>query len=65
MATQDSSLPSATAATSRISAAHPDLQRDKAIQRQLQQHLLAVHAQLGDSIFWYASYVELLADHQR
>jgi len=65
MATQDSSLPSATAAISRISAAHPDLQRDKAIQRQLQQHLLAVHAQLGDSIFWYASYVELLADHQR
>ena len=65
MATQDSSLPSATAAISRISAAHPDLQRDKVVQRQLQQHLLAVHAQLGDSIFWYASYVELLADYQR
>ena len=65
LATQDSSLPSATAAISRISAEHSDLQRDKAVQRQLQQHLLAVHAQLGDSIFWYASYVNLLADYQR
>ena len=65
VATQDSSLPSATAAISRISAEHPDLQGDKAIQKQLQQHLQAVHAQLGDSIFWYASYVELLAGYQR
>jgi uncharacterized protein YyaL (SSP411 family) len=65
LAMRDSPLPSATAAISRISGEHPTLQADKTIQKQLQQHLQAVHARLGDSIFWYASYVELLADNQR
>lgn len=64
-AMRDSPLPSATAAISRISAEHPALQGDKAIQKQLQQHLQTVHARLGDSIFWYASYVDLLAHTQR
>ena len=65
LAMQDSPLPSATAVISRISGEHPALQADKAVQKQLQQHLRLVHAELGDSIFWYASYVELLVGAQR
>ena len=38
LAMQDSPLPSATAAISRISGEHPALREDKAVQKQLQQH---------------------------
>jgi hypothetical protein len=58
-------LPSATAVISRISGEHPVLIADKRIQQQLLQHLQLVDERLGDSIFWYASYVELLASAQR
>jgi uncharacterized protein len=64
-AMRDSPLPSATAAISKISREHPALKEDKAVQKQLQQHLQTVNTRLGDSIFWYASYVELLAGNQR
>jgi uncharacterized protein YyaL (SSP411 family) len=65
LAMQDGSLPSATAVISRISGEHPVLIADKRIQQQLLQHLQLVDERLGDSIFWYASYVELLASAQR
>ncbi len=65
LAVQDNPLPSATAAISGISAQHPELQSDKSVQKQLQQHLQSVRMSLGDSVFWYASYVALLENTQR
>lgn len=61
LALDDSSLPSATAVISRLSATVPELVKDREVQRQLATHLQQVRAHLSGAIFWYASYVELLA----
>ncbi|MGW8309614.1 MAG: thioredoxin domain-containing protein [Thiogranum sp.] len=65
LALDDGFLPSASAVISRLSAQHPALLRDAAIQQQLLDHLRLVRSRLADAIFWYASYVELLPDAPR
>jgi len=64
IASEDSPLPSASAAISYLSRAHPGLQSDPGIQKKLDAHLEQVRAHLGDAAFWYASYVELLEPAQ-
>jgi uncharacterized protein YyaL (SSP411 family) len=65
LAIEDGPLPSASAVISRLSREDPVLARDKNIQTLLADHLQQARAGLADAIFWYASYVELLADAQR
>lgn len=60
VALDDSPLPSATATLTRLSRVHPDLRKDAELQKKVSTHLDQVRAYLGDSIFWYAGYVELL-----
>jgi hypothetical protein len=64
IATEDSPLPSTTAAISFLSAHHQTLKEDDDIQEQLAGHLAQVRAHLADSAFWYASYLELLEPTQ-
>jgi uncharacterized protein YyaL (SSP411 family) len=64
IATEDSPLPSTTAAISYLSAHHQTLREDEDIQEQLAGHLAEVRAHLADSAFWYASYLELLEPTQ-
>ncbi len=64
VALDDSPLPSATAVITRLSQLHPELKNDAAIQKQVKAHLDAVRDTLGDSVFWYASYLELLLPAQ-
>ena len=64
IATEDSPLPSTTAAISFLSAHHQTLKEDDHIQEQLAGHLAQVRAHLADSAFWYASYLELLEPTQ-
>jgi hypothetical protein len=65
LAIEDGPLPSASAVISRLSREDPVLARDKNIQTLLADHLQQARAGLADAMFWYASYVELLADVQR
>jgi uncharacterized protein YyaL (SSP411 family) len=65
LALDDGSLPSASAVISRLSMQHPALLRDAAVQKQLADHLDQVRSRLGEAIFWYAGYVELLPDQPR
>jgi len=60
VALDDSPLPSATATVTRLSRQHPALRKDTELQKKVTLHLDQVRAYLGDSMFWYASYVELL-----
>ena len=60
VALDDSPLPSATATVSRLSRQHPALRKDAELQNSVDAHLDQVRAYLGDSMFWHASYVELL-----
>jgi len=60
VALDDSPLPSATATATRLSRQHPALRKDTELQNRVDAHLDQVRAYLGGSIFWYASYVELL-----
>ena len=60
LALDDSPLPSATATLTRLSRVHPALRKDAELQKKVSTHLDQVRAYLGDSIFWYAGYVELL-----
>jgi len=60
VALDDSPLPSATATVTRLSRQHPALWKDTELQKKVEAHLDQVRAYLGDSMFWYASYVELL-----
>ena len=64
LALDDASLPSATAVISRLSAEIPALAADQRINKQLASHLQQVRSRLSDAIFWYASYVELLAANE-
>jgi hypothetical protein len=64
LALDDGPLPSASAVLSHMSMETPDLTSDMAIQEQLTRHLQQVRGGLSDAIFWYASYVELLADNR-
>jgi uncharacterized protein YyaL (SSP411 family) len=64
LALDDGPLPSASAVLSHLSMETPDLTSDMAIQEQLMRHLQQVRGGLSDAIFWYASYVELLADNR-
>ena len=61
IALDDSPLPSATATLARLSRQHPVLSRDGQLQKTVDAHLDQVRAHLGESMFWYASYVALLA----
>ncbi len=63
-ALDDGPLPSPTAVISRLTEQTPALAGDKGIQQQLAKHLQQVRSRLSDGIFWYASYVELLADNE-
>jgi hypothetical protein len=63
-ALDDGPLPSATAVISRLSEHNPALAGDKSIQPQLTSHLQQVRSRLSNGIFWYASYVELLAENE-
>jgi uncharacterized protein YyaL (SSP411 family) len=60
VALDDSPLPSPTAIATRLSRQHPALKKDTELQNRVDVHLDQVRAYLGGSIFWYASYVELL-----
>ena len=60
VALDDSPLPSATATLSQLSRQHPALTADTGIQNNVNAHLNQVRTYLGDSMFWYASYVALL-----
>jgi uncharacterized protein YyaL (SSP411 family) len=60
IALDDSPLPSATATITRLSQLHEDLKKDADVQKKVGAHLNEVRAYLGDSVFWYASYVPLL-----
>jgi hypothetical protein len=60
VALDDSPLPSATATVTRLSRQHPALKKDAELQKKVDAHLDEVRAYLEDSMFWYASYVELL-----
>jgi hypothetical protein len=60
IATEDSPLPSATAAISQLTAAHPGLKADAVMRGRLMAHLEEVRTRLGDAAFWYASYLELI-----
>jgi len=64
VALDDSTLPSATATVTRLSRRHPALRTDAELQKKVDMHLNQVRAHLGDSIFWYASYVALLETDQ-
>ncbi len=64
IATEDSPLPSTTAAISYLSAHHRMLKEDDQLQEQLAGHLAQVRGHLADSAFWYASYLELLEPTQ-
>jgi hypothetical protein len=64
IATEDSPLPSTTAAISYLSARLQTLREDDDIQKQLAGHLAEVRTHLADSAFWYASYLELLEPTQ-
>jgi uncharacterized protein YyaL (SSP411 family) len=61
LALDDGALPSTTAVISRLSATVPELVKDRKIQQQLATHLQQVRDHLSGAMFWYASYVELLA----
>ena len=60
VALDDSPLPSATATVTRLSRQHPVLRKDAELQKKVNVHSDQVRAYLGDSMFWYASYVALL-----
>ena len=60
IALDDSPLPSATSAVTRLSRQHPALSSDGQLQKTVDDHLNQVRAYLGESMFWYASYVALL-----
>ena len=60
IALDDSPLPSATATITRLSQLHEGLRKDADVQKKVGAHLNEVRAYLGDSVFWYASYVPLL-----
>jgi len=60
IALDDSPLPSATATITRLSQLHEGLKKDVDVQKKVGAHLNEVRAYLGDSVFWYASYVPLL-----
>ena len=60
IALDDSPLPSATAIITRLSQLHEGLRKDADVQKKVGAHLDEVRAYLGDSVFWYASYVPLL-----
>ncbi len=64
IATEDSPLPSATAAISYLSVHHKALQEDDQIQEKLADHLEKVRDHLTDTAFWYAGYLELLEPAQ-
>jgi len=64
-ALDDGPLPSASAVLSRLSREDPVLAQDASIHALLKEHLRAVRTHLSDSMFWYASYIELLSDPQR
>ncbi|MFQ5644564.1 MAG: hypothetical protein ACE5FQ_12835 [Thiogranum sp.] len=64
VALDDSPLPSATAVITRLSRLHADVQKDADIQQQVKAHLNEVSTTLGDSVFWYAGYLDLLAPAQ-
>jgi hypothetical protein len=64
-ALDDGPLPSASAVISRLSREDPLLAQDASIQALLTEHLRVVRAHLSDSMFWYASYTDLLTDPQR
>ena len=60
VALDDNPLPSATALITGVSLTNDGLKKDKKIPQAVSDHLERVRAQLSDSIFWYASYVEWL-----
>ena len=64
VALDDSPLPSATATITRLSQLHEGLQKDADIQKKVSTHLNEVRVYQGDSVFWYASYLELLEPAQ-
>jgi len=64
VALDDSPLPSATATITRLSQLHKDLRKDTDIQKKVNAHLDEVRIYHGDSVFWYASYLELLEPAQ-
>ena len=64
LALDDSALPSASATLTRLARRHPGLHEDAGLQRQVDGHLAQVRAYLGDFVFWYAGYVELLEGAQ-
>ena len=64
IASEDSPLPSASATVSYLSRAHPALNADAGIQKQLDAHLDQVRDHLSDAAFWYVSYLELLEPAQ-
>ncbi len=65
VALDDSPLPSATATITRLSQLHEGLRNDADIQKKVNAHLNEVRLYQGDSVFWYASYLELLEPAQR
>jgi len=64
IALEDGELPSATATVTRLSQQYVGLNKDREMQQRLDAHLSEVRAYLGDSVFWYASYVPLVESHQ-
>lgn len=64
IATEDSPLPSASAAISYLSVHHRALQEDDHIREQLAGHFDEVRDHLADAAFWYAGYLELLEPAQ-
>jgi uncharacterized protein YyaL (SSP411 family) len=64
IALQDSPLPSATAVITRLSLELGTLRVNPEIQEKIRDHLDQARTFLGDSLFWYASYVELLDPDQ-
>ena len=60
LALDDNPLPSATALITGLSLTTDSLRKDKKIGEAASGHLQQVRAQLTDSVFWYASYVEWL-----
>ncbi|GMQ89090.1 MAG: thioredoxin domain-containing protein [Gammaproteobacteria bacterium] len=64
VALDDSPLPSATATIARLSQLHEGLRKDADIQKKVNAHLNEFRIYHGDSVFWYASYLELLEPAQ-
>ena len=61
LAFTDNPLPSASAVLTGLARSDPVLKKNRPLQSRVNEHLQQVRDALTDSLFWYASYVDLLA----